>query len=182
MLVTITNSNLKKTPYLMSGIFCLFTSLLLFLWVNVCVCEGEKGEPETYQDGAGDTGVTICRRLSGHIWWLFLQQKTLDEYFFLRHRIWKHICKCVITYLTTHGLGPVTGDNLEGDATPHLPLCGKGDKMHVTCELLMETMPNYWHFRHSKMSQPIKIILLINTVTILVHIATTFGTNVNVTC
>lgn len=30
---------------------------------------------------------------------------------------------CFISYLTRHGLGAVTGYNLESDASPHFPLC-----------------------------------------------------------
>lgn len=45
----------------------------------------------------------------------------------------KFVCVFLILYLTRHGLGPVTGYNLEGDATPHLPLFGQGKKMlHVS--------------------------------------------------
>lgn len=33
------------------------------------------------------------------------------------------VCVFVDRYLTRHGLGPVTGYNLEGDAASHLPLC-----------------------------------------------------------
>ncbi len=38
------------------------------------------------------------------------------------------MCVFLTPYLTRHGLGPVTGYNLEGDAAPHLPLCQQEKK------------------------------------------------------
>lgn len=124
IVLELNHNNIKKK---FSGIFFHLTSLLLFLWKSVSEW---KGEAETYQDGACHTGMTICRRLSGQIWWLFLQHKIQNEWFFFPHvkKMYASVCVFLIPYLTRHGLGAVTGYNLKGDATSHLPLCGQGRK------------------------------------------------------
>lgn len=38
-----------------------------------------------------------------------------------------------VPHLTGHGLGAVTGDDLEGDAASHLPLCGQEQSVTKLC-------------------------------------------------